>query len=270
MRAFEVQVWSASVSGTQLSDWGGLLDLLDPSERQRCAHFRFEPDRQSFLLAHALRRLALAQELGVDPKSLMFSHDANGKPSISGPAACDVFFSLSHTREQVAFALSFDGPVGIDVETVSSEQADHSILDGFVAWPDDALRRDKRDERPIGLSDAQGRDQFYFYWTALEAFWKAAGTGLSSANPKIRYRRNDAGLHEISLDGSAADDVSACVIPVRAAPGHAMSLAVGYFPEGARIRRPGNAMAIRASEKTHFFGCKRRYLRSSLTTIVSA
>lgn len=255
MRAFKVKVWTACVSDVDPSSWSALEAVLDRAEISRSRQFRFDPDRHAYVLAHALRRFALGQELGVDPPSLVFSQDESGKPLLAAPASPLVFFSHSHTRGQVAFALSFDGPVGIDVETVRRNAADPALLDGLVVRPE---------------ADACTSSEFYFYWTALEAFWKSDGAGLSFSNPKIICRPNEAGLHEISLHGAAQAQARACVIPVRIESGHAASLAVSYGPDTASAAGTGGPAPFQTSEKTHFFGCKRRLLRSSLTTIVSS
>ncbi len=255
MRAFEVQVWTASVSEAQPHGWAALEAVLDRTELANGRRLRFDADRQAYVLAHALRRFALGQELQIEPSALVFSHDEQGRPLLASRASRPVFFSHSHTRGQVAFAMSFDGPVGIDVEAAHGSAADPALLDAFVVRPD---------------AEVCTNGQFYFYWTALEAFWKAAGAGLSSSNPKIICRRNESGLHEITLAGAAQTQASACVIPVSVGPGISAALAVGYGAATAPAMRIGRPPHIRTSEKTHFFGCKRRLLRSSLTTIVSA
>jgi phosphopantetheinyl transferase len=256
MRGFEVQVWTASVLDVRPEGWAALADVLDSAEQARSLQFRFAEDRQAYVLAHALRRHALGQALGVEPSALAFSSSDQGKPVLTAPSRPEVFFSHSHTRGQVAFALSFDRPVGIDVETVQPDSADPSLLDEFVLRP---------------KTEICSRGQFYFYWTALEAFWKADGAGLSAMNQKIMLRPGKAGSHEVTLAGCDRASASACVIPVRVASGSSASLAVSYGltqapgKEHARVRTG----RFRISEKAHFFGCKRRALRSSLTTIVS-
>jgi 4'-phosphopantetheinyl transferase len=261
MQAFEVRVWTASVADAALDDWRSLSSVLDAAELARSLQFRFEADRRAYVLAHALRRCALGQELGRDPAALGFSHTGQGRPELVEPASRPIFFSHSRTRGQVAFATSFDSPIGIDLEAMRADAADPALLQAFIDTPA---------AKEGGEAAAPTTEQFYFYWTALEAFWKAMGTGLADANPKIRCQPNGAGVHEVRVDGAESDGAAACVVPLRAPAGNAMSLAVSYPQDGARNGQQPGPVSVRASEKTHFFDCKRRLLRSSFTTIVSA
>jgi 4'-phosphopantetheinyl transferase len=268
MQAFEVQVWSASVADTPVGSWAELHSLLDPDEAARAQRFRFDLDRQTYVLAHALRRLALGEYLETDPAKLMFGETPQGRPELKLPstgAYGRVFFSHSHSQGQVAFSLSSEAPVGIDIEAIDDCAVDLGLLDAFLIIPE-----------PDAATDGyKFPEQFFFYWTALEAFWKAEGSGLATGNPKIQCRMNSSGVHEIHVAGTPANRPVGCVLPLITAPGHAMSLAVGYPPKSIKVAATGQSKSgtparIAAREKTHFFGCKRRLLRCSQTTIVSS
>jgi phosphopantetheinyl transferase len=43
---------------------------------------------------------------------------------------------------------------------------------------------------------------FFFHWTALEAFWKACGTGLVDANPRICCMPRSASRFDVVLERS--------------------------------------------------------------------
>ncbi len=261
MQSFEVQVWSASLADVSVRDWADLHGLLDPVEQARAGRLRFSVDRDTYVLAHALRRLAIAEQFGLPPESLEFGEDSNGKPHLAMPVADGpkpVFFSHSHARGQVAFAMSRDGPIGIDLEAMAPG-ADCALLDGFM--------QKTEGPHPPGF---RGTDSFYFYWTAIEAFWKADGRGLAASNPKLACRLNEAGWHEITVADGLGNRPSACVLPLGTAPGHALSLAVRYANAPAANAPAKHTARIGIGEKTHFFGCKRRLLRGSLTTIVSS
>jgi 4'-phosphopantetheinyl transferase len=215
---YGVQVWTAQPAELDEAQWPALGLLLDEAEELRSRQFKMAQDRRAYVLAHALRRAALACALAVAPHEIVVSHEAGGKPVLAGPAAKGaIFFSHSRSRDAVVFALSHAAPIGIDVASVDTANADFDLLARFVALPEA-----KRREAELGSDPAR---QFFFYWTALEAFWKAAGTGLASGNPRIRCQKNRLGTFDILLDMSSAQQSSARVIPINSAARYMVTLA---------------------------------------------
>jgi phosphopantetheinyl transferase len=189
----EFEVWTARPADIAATLAQELHGLLDGSERERAARFRHEADRRSYVASHALRRLVLARWLGADPREICFSQEPQGRPVLLAPVDSALYFSDSRARDVVACAITRVAPVGVDVEAVRPERMDEEMISRFVV-PDAAgpLTHDQRVAR------------FYFHWTALEAFWKAQGEGLSDGNPRIECRRNPGGHFEIWLEGHAA------------------------------------------------------------------
>ena len=68
----------------------------------------------------------------------------------------------------MACAATRIAPVGIDVERLAGKPVDAGLLGAFVVTHESVTTR-----------------QFFFQWTALEAFWKACGTGLVDGQPRI-------------------------------------------------------------------------------------
>ena len=266
MQPFEVQIWRATPSQIDPSQWAALVALLDPSEQAQCLRLRFKADQHAYTLAHALRRLALGQVLDCDPCSLSFSHDSRGKPALHAPAGTGISFSHSHTRDEAVFALSFDALIGVDVETMRADGADLGILDDFLVSPG---------APPIAghtLSGASAAEQFYFYWTALEAFWKAEGSGLSASNPRIRCDQSEPGWFEISLENATRPDPRAWLVPLHGSPASSACLAVKNRPTGAGTRAATGSRptSMHSGEKTQFLKFRKRTLCSKVTTIVSS
>jgi phosphopantetheinyl transferase len=193
--ACNVDVWTASPDDFDDDRLGVFSAMLDATERAKSSRFRQPADRRAYVLAHALRRVALARALQVAPADLVFASEANGKPVLTAPTGQDIYFSHSHSRALVACAVTRIGPVGIDVACTQDGDADLSLLAGLVELPDARQR-----EAELGADPVQ---QFFFYWTALEAFCKANGRGLSSANPPIRCQKNQTGRFEIFSPASA-------------------------------------------------------------------
>lgn len=204
-----VQIWTASPRTPTEAQWRELGRLLDETEQARSREFGQSDDRRAYVLAHALRRAALARALAVAPAGIEVSHAANGRPLLAAAAGRPpIFFSYSRSREMVACAVTRAGPIGIDVEPVDPAAADFDLLAPYMVLPD-AQRR----EAEFGPDPSA---QFFFYWTALKAFWKSAGTGLACSNPRILCRRNRLDAFEIALDGDASARPMASIIPIGA------------------------------------------------------
>jgi 4'-phosphopantetheinyl transferase len=218
MEEYGLQIWTAQPAEPDDAQWAELALLLDETEQLRAGQFRVVADRRTYVLAHALRRAALAGELAVAPDEIVISHEIGGKPVLAAPPGRPgLFFSHSRCRAAVALALSRAGPVGIDVASIAPAIADFDLLARFVALPQARQR-----ETELGSDPAH---QFFFYWTALEAFWKAAGTGLAAGNPRIGCVKNPGGTFDVLLETSTAQGPSARVVPVNAPPGCMVTLA---------------------------------------------
>ncbi len=271
MSSLGVQVWSAQTADVAPRDWPLLAQLLDPQEQARGRQFRFQADQQAYLLAHALRRLVLGEALGVAPQALTFATDANGLVQLAPPFGRDLSFSISRTRGAVALAVSGHAAVGVDMQTHDAAAAEPALLDAFIAWPTPTptpAPAPALQPTPAAAADPATADAFYFYWTSLEAFWKAHGTGLSASNPKIRFQRNPMGLHEIT-GPDAEDQAMGCVVPVDAGSGRSMAVAMGYPQRAWRGARGRQAVQTDCGEQSLSLGCQRRHLRSRLATVVA-
>ena len=148
--------------------WG----LLSAEERIRAERRVRASSRLEFTVAHALKRLMLAEATGADPMTLRFApRDEHGKPALTGGEE-GLDFNLSHTAGAVACAVvSGGGPengIGIDLEA-ADRRITLELADRFFAADETGWIR----EQP------QPDQAFLAVWTLKEAFVKAAGRGLA-------------------------------------------------------------------------------------------
>ncbi|MGO4675770.1 4'-phosphopantetheinyl transferase superfamily protein [Bosea sp. 2YAB26] len=151
-------------------DWALLMGLLDAAERQRAARFRFEGDRDAYIAAHGLLRLAIASRLGANPAELRLSHQPGKKPALisedrSDAAVPAIDFSLSHTRSCVGCIVAEGISVGIDIEPTRDPpaQGEGPLSPQEIAW----LRT-----RPPRSAAAE----FTKLWCRKEALLKSLGS----------------------------------------------------------------------------------------------
>ncbi|MEU8616910.1 4'-phosphopantetheinyl transferase superfamily protein [Streptomyces sp. NPDC048623] len=142
-----------------------LAALLDAGERRVYESLTGERVRAQYVTAHALLRTVLGEVLGREPASLSFAKGPHGKPYLDDAA---LEFSLSHSGELVAVALSPDAPVGVDVERVPEASGELPLP---VLSP---AERAAYDEVP----EPERAAAFTTYWVRKEAVLKATGEGL--------------------------------------------------------------------------------------------
>lgn len=206
-----IEVWTARPERVDAAACSALARLLDAHEQDRAAAFRFDVDRQAFVIAHALRRLALGCALGIDPGELQFSAGAHGKPVLLGADASTPSFSLTRSRGFVACAVGQQRFLGVDVETVRPGLSP-TLLESFVT-------------PAHGAAFLDDTPDLFMQWTALEAFWKARGTGLSTTQPRIGLRAMEGeDCYEI-VDGESRLPTGLVVMRLPAPAGHVMALA---------------------------------------------
>ena len=265
MESEKADVWIARPQEVGDEQMRSLELTLDESEIARASKFRFESDRRAYVVAHGVRRIALGDFLGVDPAGLVLEKKSSGKPALIWPDTRKVFFSHAHSRGLVAVVVSSTGPVGIDVESVAQTEPDFGLLAPYVVLPEVSRRAEE-----VGVDPAA---QFFFYWTALEAFWKAAGKGLALENPRIHCEKNDAGTFEITLEGGGRNSrTSPCasVSRIQAPEGCVISLALQYQWNWADRADAGSLYRTsKCKKKDDFFKQAQRHQDNGAIRVVS-
>lgn len=161
----------ARLVAATLSELRGLRQqfesILDEEEKDRAARFRFEPDRERFILGHGMLREILGRVLKMDPATLRFSRGAYGKPVALGG---DLHFNFSDTKDAVLVGLSTAGELGVDLETME-RRVDHvAVADHYFTTNEVAVLN--------GGEGDQRKRRFLELWTRKEAVLKACGIGL--------------------------------------------------------------------------------------------
>jgi 4'-phosphopantetheinyl transferase len=135
-------------------------------------------------------RIVLSAYAAIEPRDWRFVVNGYGGPSIGSEhaRAKGLEFNLSHTDGLVAMAVTRDRAIGVDVESVRTEEVDLAVADRVFAPQELAALR--------ALPREQQKQRFFEYWTLKESYIKARGLGLSipldgfafhlEAPPKIR------------------------------------------------------------------------------------
>jgi 4'-phosphopantetheinyl transferase len=184
-------VWIAQVSKAKDS----LIFLepcLDVRDRERAARFHFYEDRARFVLGRGLLRKCVGLYLQQPPETIELAYTDRGRPILPHDDA--IQFSISHTHDLVAIALTADARIGIDLEYMQPQ------------WDLPELAKRIFSEEDLqtfqSLSGGEARTAFFRVWTRKEAYLKARGEGIAerlreisvSFGPKVTGGVKDARL----------------------------------------------------------------------------
>ena len=112
----EVHLWRASLD-QPATTFQRLQATLSPDEQARAARFHFDKDRIHYITARGILRTLLCGYMNFNPRSLQFSYNSYGKPSLNSAAHdADIRFNLAHSRGLALYAFTVEREVGIDVE----------------------------------------------------------------------------------------------------------------------------------------------------------
>ncbi|MFL5801639.1 MAG: 4'-phosphopantetheinyl transferase family protein [Roseiflexaceae bacterium] len=150
-----------------------LWRTLDQGERDRAERFRFQRDRERFIVAHGLLRTILGGYLGGAAGQLRFCYGAYGKPELAPECGAALSFNLSHAHELALYAITRERAVGVDIEHMRPGIADIAIAERFFSPHEVAALQ--------ALPNAERGLAFFTCWTRKEAYIKARGEGLSLA-----------------------------------------------------------------------------------------
>ena len=111
----EIHVWQASVSVPPVT-LSFLDGLLSSDEHARAHRFRFQRDRNSYVVSHGLLRQLLAAYTGDQAARILFVYGAQGKPAMANSGNAVVRFNISHSGDAVLLGFALDREIGVDVE----------------------------------------------------------------------------------------------------------------------------------------------------------
>jgi 4'-phosphopantetheinyl transferase len=148
-----------------------LHEKLSIDERRKAESFRFERDRNRFIVSVGILRTILGYYIAVDPRELQFCYGSRGKPRLQGGSGkTGIQFNLSHSEGLALYAFCRDREVGIDVEYIRDVPEMAQIVQQFFSAGERIAFN--------ALPDHKKREAFFNCWTRKEAFIKAIGEGL--------------------------------------------------------------------------------------------
>ncbi len=146
-----------------------LESTLSKEEKDRSKKFRFDRDRNRFILTRGVLRRLLGKYLDKDPESIKFEYNAYQKPLLQGNQLLE--FNVGHSGGYAVLGFHRDTEIGVDVEYQKPELEPLAIAQNFFS---------STEVKRLGkFPESDQITAFYRCWTRKEAIIKALGTGLS-------------------------------------------------------------------------------------------
>ncbi len=145
--------------------------LLSQGEHERADRLKLPRVRSEYLVARSLVRHVLSHYADVPPNVWSFVQNAYGKPIVSAPWSGFTAFNLSHSAGMVVCAVTAEGHIGVDVESLQRKTTGIDLARRFFSTAEVAMLE--------ACPPEQQHEKFLQIWTLKEAFIKAIGHGLS-------------------------------------------------------------------------------------------
>ncbi|MBK7382971.1 MAG: 4'-phosphopantetheinyl transferase superfamily protein [Flavobacteriales bacterium] len=243
----EPAVWSATAIGAgpppadTVDVWYATLDqmrpllsayteLLDPVEIERADRFRFEPDRERFILGHGLLRMVLMGYVGGDGRSIRYARGPFGKPSLDPK---EVHFNFSDTKDAFLIGVSRSIDLGVDIETMTRNVDHEAVSEHYFTGPEITAIRN---------AGGHSKRRFLEFWTRKEAVLKASGVGIMD---DLRVLRVDAPTNTMTIDHESFTQMAAPEYRVRTwhiGADHIVSIALPSDLKAFRMMRIDSAL----------------------------
>ena len=207
-----VHLWYATLESLRPRH-AELNDLHDPVEQERAQRFKFDTDRERFILGHGLLRSLLGKYLKRDGSLVRLARGTFGKPYLERK---DLRFSFSDTKDAILVGFANKMEIGADIETMH-RNVDHDAVSGHYFTPTEV--------KAIAAAGNDAKRRFLEYWTRKEAVLKASGVGIMEDLRSLRVdgERNTMGIAHEAFVSMAAPEYH--VHTWHVGPDHLISLA---------------------------------------------
>lgn len=195
-----VFIHTASLSQLNQKD-SVFCNSLSEAEKKRVFSLKFEKDRASYIAAHSFLRQTLSRYADLTVSQWQFEVNLYGKPFIINPEYENLYFNLSHSQDLVACAISYEQPVGVDIEYTKP-------LTDLVSLCRYAFSMQEANDILSIQDEFKQRQRFFCYWTLKEAYIKARGKGLSIPLHQFTLAQNKQLIWHLVSDKTLASSLN--------------------------------------------------------------
>jgi 4'-phosphopantetheinyl transferase len=213
--AADIWLFDASDFRDSLSE---AMQLLTEDESASLLRLGSDRLKERFMVRRSVLRALLALYVGVDPSAIEYQFGEFGKPKIQESLGTKIDFSLSHSENKIAIAVS-DTWIGVDIEQ----------LEPFPELAEVVDRCFTNTERTAFFheSNKDPWDRFFRTWTCKEAVAKSCGLGLRLDLKQIETPQEALGTDSWMSIAVPGDAMAQCMVrSCRPCPSFVMAVAI--------------------------------------------
>ena len=155
--------------------------FLNTEETASANNIKAERRLHEFIYGRYYLKHALAEHLNTPVAAIDFKKQPHGKLYLDGnPTA----FNLTHSGEYLAYAISDEGEIGVDIEHPQRKMSDLASIAERYFTPEESQALNR-------LTGIAQTELFYKIWTLKEAALKTVGTGISAGLDRINAEAMD-------------------------------------------------------------------------------
>lgn len=193
-----------------------LWELLTEEEKKRANNYKFPKHRDAFITSRGYLRKILSKYLQIPPQIIEFAYTAKGKPYLVNYPQLQ--FNLSHSQDLIVYAITYNRPIGIDVEYLRTFPDAVTIAQRFFS-PQEAEFISNCTKNTQSLAFFQG-------WTSKEAILKATGAGIGGGLASVIVELNpNLPPQLLSIDGNVEMAQEWFLTKITAAPEYLVMVA---------------------------------------------
>ena len=163
----QVDIWICEINKHEnLLQFDG---YLSNEEKLKSSKFKFQGDKNHFIITHVFLRIILSKYLETEASLLEFKYGENNKPYL-GQCSSKCSFNISKTKDLAVVAIGTSGKVGVDIERIEPDFDYSEIIVNYFSQ--------KEQESIKSSLENIANTQFFYLWTRKEALVKALGVGL--------------------------------------------------------------------------------------------
>lgn len=168
-----------------------IKSALSKSELETANKFKFNKDRERFIITRYLLRKILSNYLYIPPKEIQIITNQYGKPKLDSELNNNIQFNVSHSGDFAIFAINLFNEIGVDIEKIDNTINHLEIADNYFSTDEIAY---------LNASTCQSEiaEKFFRIWTRKESLLKAIGIGLLPDLKKISVIENRFHDNELS------------------------------------------------------------------------
>lgn len=157
-----LQLWETTIEGPTIESALGVQEHFSQSEYQQFSNIKSPKRANEYLVSRWLIRQALSQTFNVNNDYWEIEDYPKSLPHIKN-MPIPLFYSLSHSKERVSFAIS-ENRVGLDLEKVVVKKKLVPLAEQFM--------HSEEIQELISKDAHEQLRYFYFIWSAKEAYYK--------------------------------------------------------------------------------------------------